>query len=70
MVIIIKKIHNLNKSVKELKYNRYIDNLTKHILEHKLTNTPITFDNKIKYNESKIAQPITYKFLIDVFSDL
>ena len=68
-----KKIYNLNKSIKELKYNRDIleDNLTKYIIEHKLTNTPITFDNnKIKYNESNVAQPITYKFLIDIFSEM
>ena len=67
----IKEEYNLKlKSYKEKKDSLEYD-LTKFMEENALTDSIIKLpDGKIKYNETNISQPITYKFLKEIFTEL
>lgn len=60
------KIQDYKKAKDELEKS-----LTKYMRENNLTDSIIKLpDGKIKYTETNIQQPITYKFLMEVFTEL
>tara|TARA_Y100000991_G_C21938522_1_gene334146 strand:+ start:753 stop:1106 length:354 start_codon:yes stop_codon:yes gene_type:complete len=76
-VMLEKKITNIKEEY-NLKLKDYKDKkdnleneLTKFMKENELTDSIIKLpDGKIKYNETNISQPITYKFLKEIFTEL
>ena len=74
-VMLEKKITNIKEEY-NLKLKDYKDKkdnleneLTKFMKENELTDSIIKLpDGKIKYNETNISQPITYKFLKEIFT--
>lgn len=76
-VVLEKKITNFKEEY-NLKLKDYKDKkdslenkLTKFMEDNNITDSIIKLpDGKIKYNETSISQPITYKFLKDVFLQL
>lgn len=76
-VIVEKKIGSVKEeyNLKMQDYKKAKDelekNLTKYMRENNLTDSIIKLpDGKIKYTETNVQQPITYKFLMEVFTEL
>jgi len=70
-ISLIKEEYNLKlKDYKGTKDSLEVQ-LTKFMKDNQLTDSVIKLpDGKIKFNETTVAQPITYKFLKEIFKEL
>ena len=67
----VKEEYNLKLKDYKEKKDSLENQLTKFMKDNELTDSIIKLpDGKIKYNETNIAQPITYKFLKEIFTEL
>ena len=70
-ILSVKEEYNLKLKDYKSKKDSLENQLTKFMKENELTDSVIKLpDGKIKYNESNVSQPITYKFLKEIFTEL